>query len=78
MLLRQALPGRDLSCVFELVDDAMIVTVTAPTAGGQQPARDTFAWTVLTALAGEVDTHVDDDRNVSISMRKRRGEPETP
>lgn len=78
MLLRQAVPGHDLTCVFELVDGTMLVTVSAPTTDGLLPARDTFAWTVLTALAGDVDTSVDAERNVSISMRKRRDAPETP
>ncbi len=77
MLLRHALPGHDLNCVFEMVDDAMLLTVSVPTADGAQPARDTFAWTVLTALAGDVDTSVDDDKIVSISMYKRRDAPET-
>ena len=35
--------------------------------------RDTFSWTVLTALAGEVDTGLDDERQVWIRLRKRRG-----
>jgi serine/threonine-protein kinase RsbW len=75
MLLRHALGGHDLTCVFELVDDAMLVTVSVPTTNGLLPARDTFAWTVLTALAGSVDASVDGDRTVSITMHKRRGGP---
>jgi serine/threonine-protein kinase RsbW len=78
MLLRQSVPGRDLVSVFELVGDAMLVTVSAPTTDGLLPARDTFAWTVLTALAGTVDAAVDDEKNVSISMHKQRGGPATP
>ena len=35
------------------------------------PRRDTFAWTVLTALAGEVDAAVADDGTVSVTLRKR-------
>ena len=39
---------------------------------GQQPSRDTFAWTVLSALAGEVDSTADVDDRVTITLLKRR------
>lgn len=50
ILLQQAVPGSVLSCVFRLVDDSLEVTVAAPTTDGRAPERDTFAWTVLSAL----------------------------
>jgi serine/threonine-protein kinase RsbW len=37
------------------------------------PARDTFAWTVLSALAGSVDSRLGPDDRVSIVLAKRRG-----
>ena len=73
ILLQQAVPGSVLSCVFKLVGDSLRVTVSAPTTDGRAPERDTFAWTVLSALAGEVDSTVSDDRTVSISLHKKRG-----
>ena len=75
ILLQQAVPGSVLSCVFRLVDDSLEVTVSAPTTDGRAPERDTFAWTVLSALAGKVDSTVADDRTVSISLLQeaRRG-----
>jgi serine/threonine-protein kinase RsbW len=73
ILLQQAQPGSILSCVFELIDESLKVTVSAPTTEGHAPERDTFAWTVLSALAGEVDSRVSEDRVVSISLRKQRG-----
>ncbi len=73
ILLQQAVPGSVLSCVFELVGESLRVTVSAPTTDGRAPERDTFAWTVLAALAGEVDSTVSEDRTVSISLRKQRG-----
>jgi len=73
MLLVQAVPGADLECSFELTGDAIDVSVTVPTLDGEQPSRDTFAWTVLTALAGEVDSSVDADRRVTLTLRKHRG-----
>ncbi|OEV05884.1 anti-sigma regulatory factor [Streptomyces oceani] len=73
ILLQQAVPGSVLSCVFELIGDSLRVTVSAPTTDGRAPERDTFAWTVLSALAGEVDSAVSETRTVSISLRKQRG-----
>ena len=72
ILLQQAVPGSVLSCVFRLVDDSLEVTVSAPTTDGHAPSRDTFAWTVLTALAGEVDSSVGPDDRVTLSLHKRK------
>ncbi|MGZ6793376.1 MAG: hypothetical protein ACXVGH_01930 [Mycobacteriales bacterium] len=74
MLLSQAVAGADLECAFELSADAIAVSVTVPTLDGLPPSRDTFAWTVLTALAGEVDATSDPDKSVTISLLKRRAE----
>ena len=74
ILLQQAVPGSVLSCVFRLVDDSLWVTVSAPTTDGRAPERDTFAWTVLSALAGEVDSSRGRGQDrVSISLHKKRG-----
>lgn len=77
MLLAQAVPGADLECSFELTADTVRVAVRALTADGQPPARDTFAWTVLTALAGEVDATVDADNALTIILQKRRSSAPT-
>jgi len=74
MLLSQAVAGADLQCAFELSEDAIAVAVSVPTLDGQPPSRDTFAWTVLTALAGEVDSTVDADQTVTISLRKHKAD----
>ncbi len=71
MLLTQARAGAELECAFELTGDALGIDVSVLTLDGEQPARDTFAWTVLTALAGEVDSAVDADGRVTLSMVKR-------
>ena len=73
MLLPHAVETAQLTCTFELSPETLDVTVTLPTTRGQLPERDTFSWTVLTALAGEVDTGLDDERRVWIRLRKRRG-----
>ena len=72
MLLTQALPGADLECSFELTADAIRIDVSVLTLDGLEPSRDTFAWTVLTALAGEVDSSVDADDRVTLSLHKRK------
>jgi serine/threonine-protein kinase RsbW len=73
MLLTQAIPGTDLECVFELGADLVTITVSVSAAHARKPARDTFAWTVLSALAGSVDSRLDSDDRVSIVLAKRRG-----
>jgi serine/threonine-protein kinase RsbW len=72
MLLAQAVPGADLDCTFSLNGDSIRVGVSVLTLDGQQPSRDTFAWTVLSALAGEVDSGADVDNRVTITLLKRR------
>jgi serine/threonine-protein kinase RsbW len=72
MLLSQALPGADLECTFHLDGDSMRVGVSVLTVDGQEPSRDTFAWTVLSALAGEVDSTAGVDDRVTITLLKRR------
>jgi serine/threonine-protein kinase RsbW len=74
MLLTQAVPGADLECTFELTAGAIRVDVSVLTQGGTEPSRDTFAWTVLTALAGEVDSSMDADNRVTLSLHKRRAD----
>ncbi|MBW8803626.1 MAG: anti-sigma factor [Catenulisporales bacterium] len=84
ILLTKAVPGSGLTCRFELRDGALAVDVSVPTLDGRPPARDTFAWTVLAALAGQVDARVSDavpdgptgagiGQTVTISMLKQRG-----
>ncbi len=76
MLLTQAMAGADLECRFELTADAIDVAVSVLTLDGEQPSRDTFAWTVLTALAGEVDSSVDTDNRVTLVLHKRKAADE--
>ena len=74
MLLTQAMAGADLECRFELTADAIEVAVSVLTLDGQEPSRDTCAWTVLTALAGEVDSSVDTDNRVTLVLHKRKAD----
>src|SRR3984957_20978262 len=72
MLLAQAIPGTNLDCDFDLDSDQMAITVSVVAAEPRMPAKDTFAWTVLSALAGTVDSRLGPDDPVSIVLRKRR------
>ncbi len=72
MLLSQAVPGASLECAFTLSHDVMTIAVTAACLAPQQPASDTFAWTVLTALAGSVDSRVGPGDLLTIVLRKTR------
>jgi serine/threonine-protein kinase RsbW len=71
LLLSDALPREPLTCRFTLLPDALEVAVVAVTSSGRPPGRDSFAWTVLTALAGEVEASADDGV-VSVTLHKRR------
>lgn len=72
MLLSQARPGGTLECVFSLDRDMMTISVSAECLAPQPPASDTFAWTVLSALAGNVEAHVGPGDLLIIVMRKTR------
>jgi serine/threonine-protein kinase RsbW len=72
MLLSQAVPGADLECQFALDAESMRISVSVLTLDGQQPSRDTFAWTVLSALAGDVDSTAGVDNRVTITLLKSR------
>jgi serine/threonine-protein kinase RsbW len=70
MLLPRAAGEAVLECTFELKPGELDIAVSLPTADGTLPSRDTFAWTVLTALAGEVDSAADGNV-VTITMAKK-------
>jgi serine/threonine-protein kinase RsbW len=72
MLLAQAVPGSSLDCDFTLEDDRISITVSAISQRPRPPARDTFAWTVLSALAGSADASVSTDGRVTVMLRKVR------
>jgi len=72
MLLSQAIPGSGLECDFTLGVDAMTVSVSVSCLAPRVPAGDTFAWTVLTALAGSVDAQVGPGDVLTIVLRKSR------
>jgi serine/threonine-protein kinase RsbW len=74
LLLPDAVPGAAMSALFSLSDRSLAVTVRVPSRTGRVPRRNTFAWTVLTALAGDVETDVAEDGTVSVTLLKRGGQ----
>ena len=50
----------------------MTIAVSVLSQRAQPPARDTFAWTVLSALAGSVDAWVGPGDRLTIVLRKSR------
>jgi serine/threonine-protein kinase RsbW len=70
LLLPLARRGSDLQCVIELDEAAVAVSVSVTSDAPAAPSRTDFGWTVLTALAHEVDDDVSDDR-VTLRLRKR-------
>jgi serine/threonine-protein kinase RsbW len=71
LLLPHAVDGSSLECAFDLSPDALAVTVSVPTVEPVPIAQDSFAWTVLTALDGEVTSKETED-GVMLSLVKRR------
>jgi serine/threonine-protein kinase RsbW len=75
MLLSQAIPGSSLECNFALSPDDMTITVSVPCLNPRPPSGETFAWTVLSALASTVEAQVGPGDRLAIVMRKSRPNP---
>ena len=78
LLLTQAVPDSQLTCRFELAGDELVVSVSVHARNPRVPTRSSFAWTVLTALAGQVDTFINPvEQRAAITLTKR-GEAANP
>lgn len=72
MLLPGLTVDTELTCRFDVADTALSVAVSAPVHPGRQlPGTQTFAWQVLTALAGQVEAERSDTA-ATIRLIKRR------
>jgi len=71
LLLPDARARDELVCRYSLGDASLDITVSAPTSTDALPSKSSFAWTVLTALAGDVSLD-SQDHQVSIGLRKTR------
>ncbi len=72
MLLGQAVPGTSLECTFTLGRDQMTISVSVLSQTARPPASDSFAWTVLCALAGSVEARVGPGNRLTIVLQKSR------
>jgi serine/threonine-protein kinase RsbW len=72
LLLAAAVPDAMLTCRFTVRPDQVAVQVEVPSQRSEAFGRDSFAWTVLTALAGDVDAEAADG-TLAVRLVKRRG-----
>jgi len=72
MLIGQAARGANLECDFTLGPERISIAVSARCQPPRLPSRDTFAWTVLSALAGNADAWVGPGDKVTVLLRKVR------
>ena len=78
ILLSQAVPDSQLSCRFQLARSELVVEVSVRSRNPKVPSRTSFAWTVLTALAGQVDTFIDPDEGRTTVTLTKHGEVARP
>lgn len=71
LLLPLATARTHLSAEFRLSNGQLTIDASVPGRPGELPSRDGFGWTVLNALATEVDVRVEGER-VTITLTKRR------
>jgi len=75
MLLTQANSRSRLDCRFRLSEDTITFLASVHSDSPTLPAKDGFAWTVLTALASHVDVHVSDPDILTIELSRGRPVP---
>ncbi|HSE71480.1 MAG TPA: hypothetical protein VLA97_12035 [Nocardioidaceae bacterium] len=74
IVLPQASPGSDLSCMFFLAPDTLRVAVSADCDSPRTPSKDGFAWTVLSALTTTLDAQIEGDV-LTVTLSRTSGEP---
>lgn len=72
MLLAQADSTSRLDCRFRLSKDSITFRASVRAESPTLPAKDGFAWTVLTALASAVDVRVSDPDLLTIELSRAR------
>jgi serine/threonine-protein kinase RsbW len=76
MLVSDAADSTDLTCRFAVAEDMLSVAVSVPVNGTPRlPGAQTFAWKVLTALAGEVHAEHSENQATIRLTKRRRGSP---
>ena len=72
MLLAQANAHSRLDCRFRLSENNIAFRASVRADRPTLPAKDGFAWTVLTALASDVDVHVSEPDLLTIELSRGR------
>lgn len=72
MLIVQADPGSRMRCRFLLAADAVTFCASVRSHNPQLPSKEGFAWTVLTALASEVDVRLTESTLLTIELTRHR------
>ena len=72
MVLPQAAPASFLECRFWLDPGSITVSVSAECESPEQPSKDGFAWTVLSALATTATAEAADG-HLTISLTRKAG-----
>lgn len=78
ILLSQAVPDSRLTCVFHMTADSVTVRAGVCAVSPRIPARDGFAWTVLSALASRVEFDVRAPDRLEIELCHFRPVTERP
>lgn len=79
LLLSDVEPGAALDVVFTPdIPAGLRVQMSCPTVHGRTLKRDSFTWTVLTALVDEVVATVASDRRMTIALAAHRAEAVRP
>jgi serine/threonine-protein kinase RsbW len=72
LLLQRARQGAMFDCTFDVGTGDLAIRVAVDSDDPRPPRVDTFAWAVLTALAGKVEASAT-DQQVEIRLHKTRG-----
>ena len=72
MLLPSVADDRSVDVVFTLGDDALTISLSAPSGDTAGPDQDGFGWTVLSALVGSVSAKQVDGRTTIVLSHRRR------
>ncbi len=76
MLLSSAHAGATVTCTFDMAADTLNISLAVPSRTSAVPSKNTFGWTVLSALAGGADAGADGETSW-ISLHKRRSSAES-
>ena len=66
LIIADATPDSQMTIAWRASGNHLAIEVSGPSSSGAPVARDTFAWTVLSALVDEVEATVEADRQTIV------------